>query len=124
VTLVAEPVAAATYFVDAVADERLPVGASLMVYDLGAGTFDASVVRRTADGFEVLAAEGLPDVGGLDIDAAVFTALGKAYGERDPAAWARLAGPADRADQRAARARCGRTCAPAGRCCRGCRAPP
>lgn len=104
VALVAEPVAAATYFVDVVAHERVPVGASVMVYDLGAGTFDASVVRRTADGFEVLAAEGLADVGGLDIDAAVFAALGRTYGERDPAAWARLAGPADRADQRAARA--------------------
>ncbi|MDQ7908162.1 Hsp70 family protein [Phytohabitans sp. ZYX-F-186] len=103
VTLVTEPVAAATYFV-AVAGGRVPVGASVMVYDLGAGTFDASVVRRTAGGFEVLAAEGLPDVGGLDIDAAVFASLGRTYGERDPAAWARLAAPADRADQRAARA--------------------
>jgi hypothetical protein len=103
VSLVAEPVAAATYFVD-VAGGRVPAGGSVMVYDLGAGTFDASVVRRTADGFEVLAAEGLPDVGGLDVDAAVFAALGRAYGERDPAAWARLAEPADRADQRAARA--------------------
>jgi Hsp70 protein len=103
VTLVIEPVAAATYFVD-VAGGRVPVGASVMVYDLGAGTFDASVVRRTADGFEVLAAEGLPDVGGLDIDAAIFAALGRAYGERDPASWVRLAEPADRADQRAARA--------------------
>jgi hypothetical protein len=103
VELVTEPVAAATYFVD-VAGSRVPVGSSVMVYDLGAGTFDASVVRRTAEGFEVLAAEGLPDLGGLDIDAGVFAALGKAYGERDPAAWARLAEPADRADQRAARA--------------------
>jgi hypothetical protein len=103
VALVTEPVAAATYFV-AVAGGRVPVGATVMVYDLGAGTFDASVVRRTAGGFEVLAAEGLPDVGGLDIDAAVFASLGKTYGERDPASWARLAEPADRADQRAARA--------------------
>jgi len=103
VALVTEPVAAATYFVD-VAGGRVPVGSTLMVYDLGAGTFDASVVRRTVDGFEVLAAEGLPDAGGLDIDAAVFAALGRAYGERDPAAWARLAEPEDRADQRAARA--------------------
>jgi actin-like ATPase involved in cell morphogenesis len=103
VTLVAEPVAAATYFAT-VAGGRVPVGSSVMVYDLGAGTFDASVVRRTAGGFEVLAAEGLPDVGGLDIDAAIFASLGRTYGARDPVAWARLAEPADRADQRAARA--------------------
>ncbi|WP_173068423.1 Hsp70 family protein [Phytohabitans houttuyneae] len=103
VELVTEPVAAATYFV-AVAGGRVPVGSSVMVYDLGAGTFDASVVRRTAGGFEVLAAEGLPDVGGLDIDAAVFASLGRTYAGRDPAAWARLAEPVARADQRAARA--------------------
>ena len=101
VSLVTEPVAAATYFV-AVAGGRVPVGASILVYDLGAGTFDASVVRRVADGFEVLAAEGLADVGGLDIDAAVFASLGDTYGGRDPAAWARLAGPVERGDQRAA----------------------
>ncbi|MFC0533693.1 Hsp70 family protein [Phytohabitans kaempferiae] len=103
VTLVTEPVAAATYFVT-VAGGRVPIGSCVMVYDLGAGTFDASVVRRTVDGFDLLAAEGLPDVGGLDIDAAIFASLGAAYGERDPAAWARLAEPVERADQRAARA--------------------
>ncbi|MEJ3747667.1 Hsp70 family protein [Actinomycetes bacterium KLBMP 9797] len=102
VVLVAEPVAAATYFV-AVAGRRLPSGASVMVYDLGAGTFDASVVRRTRDGFEVLATRGLADVGGLDIDAAIVGSLGETYGARDRDRWRRLAEPRDRADQRAVR---------------------
>jgi molecular chaperone DnaK (HSP70) len=68
--LVAEPVATARYFLTALADRR-PVEGPMLVYDLGAGTFDASVVRHAAGRVEVLAAEGLPDAGGLDIDAAV-----------------------------------------------------
>ena len=34
-------------------------GAALAIYDLGGGTFDATVVRRTPAGFEVLAEDGL-----------------------------------------------------------------
>jgi len=102
VTLVTEPEAAASYFV-AVARRRMPPGSCLMVYDLGAGTFDASVVRRTADGFEVLAVRGLRDVGGLDVDAAVVAALGATYRARDEARWTRLVEPRDPADRRASR---------------------
>src|SRR5690349_12838652 len=101
VELVAEPVAAASYFVDAV-DGRLPTGSCAVVYDFGAGTFDASVVRRTLDGFDVLAGRGLSDAGGLDIDAAVVAHLGTVYAARDPERWARLVRPADGEDRRAA----------------------
>ena len=45
VTLVTEPVAAA---VDYAASARVPVGEVVAVYDLGGGTFDAAVLRRTA----------------------------------------------------------------------------
>jgi molecular chaperone DnaK len=68
--LVSEPVAAADTFLT-VSGGAVPVGDSVVVYDLGAGTFDASVVRRNPDGFEVVAAEGLSQAGGLDIDAAI-----------------------------------------------------
>ncbi|GAB3157051.1 hypothetical protein GCM10027290_56480 [Micromonospora sonneratiae] len=101
--LVAEPVAAASYFAT-MAGNRLPVDSHALVYDLGAGTFDASVVRRTRDGFEVLASDGLPDAGGLDIDAAIVASLGRTYAGRDPAAWGRLVQPETRADRRASRA--------------------
>lgn len=67
---VAEPVAAAAYFVGRLGRD-LPVGRCLVVYDLGAGTFDVTVVRRTVGSFDVVAADGLSDVGGLDLDAAV-----------------------------------------------------
>ncbi|MEN3609520.1 Hsp70 family protein [Plantactinospora sp. ZYX-F-223] len=71
VRLVAEPVAAALYFTE-VLGHRVKPGNTLMVYDLGGGTFDVSAVRRTADGgWAVLATAGLDDVGGVDVDAAI-----------------------------------------------------
>src|SRR6266540_1143250 len=70
VHLVAEPVAAAAYFTTVLGHD-MRSGQCLVVYDLGAGTFDVSVVRRSLNGFEVLATDGLPDLGGLDLDATV-----------------------------------------------------
>ncbi|MGI5176693.1 Hsp70 family protein [Dactylosporangium sp. CA-152071] len=96
--LVAEPVAAAHYFAD-VAGHRVPVGGTALVYDFGAGTFDASVVRRTEGGFELLATLGLDDTGGLDVDAAVFAHLRDVV--PDPQGyWPRLANPKDALDRR------------------------
>lgn len=100
--LVAEPVAAATYFAE-VLGRDVPIGSVVVVHDFGAGTFDASVVARTAEGFEVLAVDGRDDLGGLDIDAAVVDHLGKQCAERDPAAWRRLAEPETLEDRRAQR---------------------
>ncbi|WP_344611788.1 Hsp70 family protein [Dactylosporangium salmoneum] len=71
VRMVAEPVAAAAYYAG-VLSKRLAEGQCLVVYDLGAGTFDVSVVQRRGDGFAVLAEDGLADVGGLYLDAAIL----------------------------------------------------
>ena len=71
VRLVPEPVAAATYFTQ-VLGRQVPVGSVVVVHDFGAGTFDASVVARTASGFEVLAVDGRDDIGGLDVDEAII----------------------------------------------------
>jgi DNA/RNA endonuclease YhcR with UshA esterase domain len=90
VRLVPEPVAAATYYAEAL-KHRTAVGSSIVVYDLGAGTFDASVVRRTETGFETVALDGRNDLGGLDIDAALIEHLGGVYGDRD--GWKRLLNP-------------------------------
>jgi molecular chaperone DnaK len=69
ITLVTEPVAAA---VDYAAGARVPVGEVVAVYDLGGGTFDAAVLRRTASGFETLGEPvGLERLGGIDFDHAV-----------------------------------------------------
>ncbi|MDG4829930.1 Hsp70 family protein [Solwaraspora sp. WMMD1047] len=100
--LVAEPVAAASYFVE-VAGSRVPAGSTAVVYDFGAGTFDASVVRCGDDGFEVLAEHGLADCGGLDIDAALVGHLGGVLAARDAGLWGRLADPESAADRRARR---------------------
>ncbi len=97
--LIAEPVGAASYFT-AVLGTAVPVGRSLAIYDLGGGTFDATVVRRTQTGFEVLAEEGLPDVGGLDFDHAVVEHLGKTYSESHPETWSKLVSPQEAGDRR------------------------
>ncbi|MFD0745594.1 Hsp70 family protein [Phytohabitans flavus] len=100
--LVPEPVAAAAHFA-AGDDPVLRPGDRAVVYDLGAGTFDATVVRRTLTGFDVLANAGLPDAGGLDVDAAVLAHLGDVYAAADPDGWRRLTAPAASADRRALR---------------------
>jgi molecular chaperone DnaK len=70
VGLVAEPVAAAAYYAST---ERLETDALLAVYDLGGGTFDATVVRKTPGGFVVEGQPlGDPDLGGADFDQAVM----------------------------------------------------
>jgi molecular chaperone DnaK len=97
--LIAEPVGAASYFT-AVLGSAVPVGRSLAIYDLGGGTFDATVVRRTQTGFEVLAEEGIADVGGLDFDHAIVEHLGKTYAESNPTEWSSLVMPADPSDRR------------------------
>jgi molecular chaperone DnaK len=54
--------------------ERLPAGATIAVYDLGGGSFDAAVVRKTGPAtFSVLGVpEGIDRLGGADFDDAVF----------------------------------------------------
>ncbi|GGM89498.1 Hsp70 family protein [Dactylosporangium sucinum] len=103
---VPEPVAAAAYFATVLGHRVRPEGA-IVVYDLGAGTFDVSVVRQSAPltgvsaapgGFEVVAADGLTDVGGLDLDALVVKhARAATAAARD--AWQRLDWPQDLEDQ-------------------------
>jgi len=98
--LVAEPVAAATYFAQGLGHD-VPLGSAVVVYDFGAGTFDASVVSRTAHGFDVLALDGLDNVGGLDIDELVMDLIGAGC----PAdGWRRVTHPSTMEEQRAARA--------------------
>jgi molecular chaperone DnaK len=97
--LIAEPVGAASYFT-AVLGTAVPVGRALAIYDLGGGTFDATVVRRTQTGFEVLAEEGLPDVGGLDFDHAIVEHLGRTYSQSHPDVWAKLINPRESGDRR------------------------
>ncbi|MGW5720270.1 Hsp70 family protein [Amycolatopsis sp. NPDC003865] len=70
VGLITEPEAAAAHYA---AQERLDDGAVVAVYDLGGGTFDATVLRKRGTGFEILGSpEGIEGLGGVDFDEAVF----------------------------------------------------
>ena len=86
VRFVTEPQAAAIHYATL---ERLEPGATIAVYDLGGGTFDAAVLRNEAAGFQLIGdPEGIERLGGIDFDEAVFRhvvgALGGAIDELDP----------------------------------------
>ncbi len=79
--LLTEPHAAAAFHAEAF---PLKVGDLVAAYDLGGGTFDAAVLRRTRHGFELAGEpEGQPHLGGLDFDAVVLhlvqSRLGQAW---------------------------------------------
>ena len=64
--LITEPEAAAIHYVQS---ERVEPGELLGVYDLGGGTFDAVIMRRTEDGFEAVGnPAGVERLGGMDFD--------------------------------------------------------
>lgn len=103
ITLVPEPVAAAAHFAS-FPGKGLAPGQTLAVYDLGAGTFDVAVLGATPNGFTVLAEDGLPDLGGLDVDQALLVHVGREVSHSDPQRWQRLLRPESTADRRARRA--------------------
>ncbi len=75
---ITEPEAAAAFHG---ATRHLEPGEVVAVYDLGGGTFDATVLRRTADGTEVVGTpDGLERLGGVDLDAAVLAHVDAATG--------------------------------------------
>ncbi|MEU6860589.1 Hsp70 family protein [Glycomyces sp. NPDC046736] len=98
VDLVAEPVAAASYFVETLGSDAAP-GQGVVVYDLGGGTFDATVLRRSDTGFDVLAVDGAADLGGLDFDQALAEHLAASV-QPDDERWQRLTNPVEPADLR------------------------
>ncbi|HEX6165147.1 MAG TPA: Hsp70 family protein [Acidimicrobiales bacterium] len=78
VATVTEPEAAAIHYASL---ERVEPGSIIAVYDLGGGTFDAAVLRKTAGGWEILGSpEGIERLGGVDFDAAVFHQVSRAIG--------------------------------------------
>jgi actin-like ATPase involved in cell morphogenesis len=86
VEFITEPQAAAVHYSGL---ERIEAGEAVAVYDLGGGTFDAALVRRTETGFELLGTpDGMERFGGIDLDEAVFEHvrrfLGRALEGLDP----------------------------------------
>jgi len=87
VRMLTEPEAAAAHYARSA---HLDPGALVAVYDLGGGTFDATVLRTAERGFDILGRpQGIEGLGGVDFDEAVFThvdrALDGAVSRLDPA---------------------------------------
>jgi molecular chaperone DnaK len=71
VELLHEPTAAAMYYAWLHDHDQ----ANYLVYDLGGGTFDVSIIRRRLDDYEVLGVSGDPFLGGDDFDRLLATHL-------------------------------------------------
>ncbi|WP_017976770.1 type VII secretion-associated protein [Actinopolyspora halophila] len=97
IVLVPEPVGAAVFHS---VGYGTPDGAALAVLDLGGGTVDASLVRRSGDTFRVQATRGEPDFGGADIDQALLEHIGDIVESSDPEAWRQLVEGRDMTDRR------------------------
>jgi molecular chaperone DnaK len=90
--LVAEPVAAAVRISLAATQP----GQTIAVYDFGGGTFDAAVLRRTPNGFEIAGPPaGRDPLGGEDIDVRIVNYLGEVLGDEYPEDWPKLVNPPD-----------------------------
>jgi len=108
-TFMPEPVAAATHYarLEPSDDERTAPSATsaaasgdqagnqfFAVYDLGGGTFDATVLCLSSDGFEILATGGIDPLGGFEFDNRLFNYFGRThYRKADPRLWPALAHP-------------------------------
>jgi molecular chaperone DnaK len=96
VEFLTEPEAAAVHYA---LQERVPTGQVIAVYDFGGGTFDATILRKTEDGFEQLGRpEGMERLGGIDFDEAIFAHVmttvrssGVSVDPNDPATMAAVA---------------------------------
>ncbi|MER7441355.1 Hsp70 family protein [Micromonospora avicenniae] len=103
--LLREPVAAARYYTQ-VLRRPVPVGEAIAVFDFGGGTLDVAVVRNEGadpwgdSGFTVISCGGLPDLGGLDVDAALVARVGELVAGRYAQQWARLTAPSDAMQRR------------------------
>ncbi|MBM2622782.1 Hsp70 family protein [Actinoplanes sp. LDG1-06] len=90
-TFVPEPVAAAIHYATSAGATPIPAGAHIAVYDLGGGTFDTAVLRRTGDGFEICGPPGGdPDFGGDDVSEALREVVGEQVRHDAPEEWERL----------------------------------
>lgn len=100
--LIPEPVAAATHY--AHLGSQLRPNAGVAVYDLGGGTFDVAVLRRSGPSWTVVAEAGLPDLGGVDFDQAIQDHLAEGQGGEHRAEWDAMLAAADPVSRRLRRA--------------------
>ena len=94
VELLHEPTAAAMYY----SWHEGHGDATYLVYDLGGGTFDVSLIRRRLGDYEVLAVSGDPFLGGDDFDRLLATHLQEKHLRHRGGVTYNLSTPAGRAN--------------------------
>ena len=77
--IISEPQAAAYAYLDFTNEER---NSTFMIYDLGGGTFDVTILRCEGDQFTELATDGDIFCGGLDFDKLILDQMRKEYEEQ------------------------------------------
>lgn len=75
VDLVEEPLAAATYY----GAKKAQPNSTILVYDLGGGTFDATVLRVEPEGLYALSTDGVSDLGGKTFDEAIMAFIAEQF---------------------------------------------
>ncbi|WP_335988692.1 Hsp70 family protein [Glycomyces sp. MUSA5-2] len=98
VEVMAGPEAAAVCYVEGLGRE-LETGAGLVVCDLGANTFDVTVVVRGEDEFQHRASASTAAVGGREFDQLLFAYLSGRYRDTDPDFWDRVDSPGTAEDE-------------------------
>ena len=74
--IINEPTAAAMYFAY---DSEVELDGIYAVYDLGGGTFDVSIIRVNGSDIDVLASEGVSQLGGDDFDRKIQEMVARKY---------------------------------------------
>ena len=77
--IISEPQAAAYAYLDFTNEER---NSTFMIYDLGGGTFDVTILRCEGDQFTELATDGDIFCGGLDFDKMILDQMRRKYEEQ------------------------------------------
>ena len=80
-----EPTAAALYYT-----LSLKLNGTFLVYDMGGGTFDVTVVEVKGHDVRVIFSEGVPRLGGADMDAAMLGIIGQKFTQKTGAGFDRV----------------------------------
>lgn len=78
--VISEPVAAAISFTQ----RNIRNNSTILVYDLGGGTFDVSIIRKEGTDFEVLGVTGDSTFGGRDLDQLLYVEVVKQLTKANP----------------------------------------
>ncbi|MBL7257924.1 Hsp70 family protein [Paractinoplanes lichenicola] len=100
VEVVGEATAAAAYLTG-LDDKAVPPGGLLLVFDAGASSCDAGLLRRTPGGFETVAFETVGDSGGIRLDTDLVEFIGARIAAGNRAVWQRLKDPLTPVDRAA-----------------------